>query len=137
MKNIIVLMASVLVTATSFASYTQKPQPAPASAPVSVYSCDGGTILLSIRGAVMKGDYSLELKNATINQDKGLSGTSDPGDCTKVVRQEMTAIAVPVCNVATPSGNNYKLAFTGFEGQINSVQIVGQPGATAICQLVQ
>ena len=139
MKNITVLMASLLVSVTSFASFTQTPQPAPSNkpTPISVYSCDEGTILLSVRGNVMKGDYSLELKNATIDQDKGLNGTSDPGDCTKVLKQEVTAIAVPVCNVATPSGNNYQLAFSGFEGQINTVSIVGQPNATAVCQLVQ
>ena len=135
MKNIIVLIASVLVSATSFASFTQQPPAAP-EIPVHVYSCDEGTILLSIRGSVMKGDYSLELKNATINQDKGLNGTSDPGDCTKEIKQEMYPVAVPVCTVATPSGNSYRLSFGGFEGQINGVSIVGQPNATAICQLV-
>ena len=54
----------------------------------------------------------------------------------KMMKQEMTPVAVPVCTVATPSGNSYRLSFTGYAGQINTVDIMGQ-NASANCQEVK
>jgi hypothetical protein len=129
-----IAFSALVFTSSAFAQFTQNPvKPQPSQLPSSVYSCDDDTIILTVHGPAMRGQYELELKNATIAKDQGLNGKSQAGDCVKVEKREMTVIAVPVCTVSLPSGNQYKLAFTGFEGQINTVQLVGQPNAKASC----
>lgn len=130
------VMVATLVSVTASADFTKKPvAPAKQALPETVYSCDGDTILLKVRGPIAKGDYALELKNATLGSDEGLDGTSNPGDCVKVERQEMYTISIPVCTVKIPGGNTHRVSFTGFEGSINQVNLIGA-NASANCRVL-
>ncbi len=142
MKNALITIATLLATTTTFAAFTQNPT-APKQETVTTYSCENGSILLSIRGNAVMGRYSLKLNNAELSGESGLTGTSEAADCFKTEKKEMNVVIVPSCRVLAPSGNTYTLEFTGYAGEINSVKIAainGQslgPGPSASCVILK